>query len=90
MGTDVTGTYHTEDECTKGDLFVVLDPETFAGPSFGERVDQFVSELKSGERAAGFDEIRLPGESSVAAADADTVTVDDDVWAEVQNISENG
>jgi len=88
MGTDVTGTYHTEDECTKGDLFLVLDPETFAGASFGERVDQFVSELKSGERASGFDDIRLPGESSVAAADADTVTVDDDVWSEVEELSD--
>jgi len=83
MGTDVTGTYHTEDECTKGDLFLAIDPESLGGIGFTGRVNEFVAELKAGETAAGFDEIRLPGESSTAAADAEAVTVDDDVWTEV-------
>jgi len=88
MGTDVTGTYHTEDECTKGDLFVVVDPEALAGPGFVDRATEFVRELKSGERAAGFDEIRLPGESSVAADEADTVSVDEAVWNDILDLSD--
>ena len=83
MGTDVTGTYHTEDECTKGDLFLAIDPEALGGSGFTDRVNEFVAELKAGDTAAGFDAIRLPGESSTGAADAEAVSVDDDVWAEV-------
>lgn len=89
MGTDVTGTYHTEDECTKGDLFLAIDPEALGGSGFREGVNDFVTELKAGDTAAGFDEIRLPGESSTAAADAEAVTVDDDVWTEVSAMADN-
>ena len=90
MGTDVTGTYHTEDECTKGDLFLAIDPEALGGPGFVDRVNGFVAELKAGDTAAGFDLIRLPGEASTAAADADAVTVDDDVWTEVSGMADEG
>jgi L-2-hydroxycarboxylate dehydrogenase (NAD+) len=79
MGEDVTGTYHTADPCTKGDFFLVVDPAAL-GDGFAERATAFVKELKAGRTAAGFDEVRLPGEASVARADADRVTVDDDVW----------
>ncbi|MEF8780474.1 MAG: Ldh family oxidoreductase [Haloferacaceae archaeon] len=90
MGTDVTGTYHTEDECTKGDLFLVIDPGALGGTGFTDRVNEFVAELKAGDTAAGFDSIRLPGESSTAAADAERITVDDDVWSEVLGMAEEG
>jgi len=90
MGSDVTGTYHTEDECTKGDLFLAIDPEALGGSGFVARVNEFVAELKAGDTAAGFDEVRLPGESSTAAADAETVTVDDDVWTEVLAMANQG
>jgi L-2-hydroxycarboxylate dehydrogenase (NAD+) len=88
MGTGVTGTYHTEEPCTKGDLFVVVDPEAVGGPTFVERATAFVRELKAGDRAAGVDEIRLPGEASVAAADADRVTVDEAVWTTVTDLAD--
>jgi len=90
MGEAVTGTYHTEDPCTKGDLFLVLDPDVLAGPGFVERANDFVADLKTGRRAAGVTEIRLPGEASVAAADASTVTVDEDVWNEVTELADRG
>lgn len=80
MGDDVTGTYHTEDPCTKGDFFLVVDPAALGGDGFVERATAFVDELKAGRTAAGFDEVRLPGEASVERATADRVTVDDDVW----------
>jgi L-2-hydroxycarboxylate dehydrogenase (NAD+) len=88
MGTGVTGTYHTEDACTKGDLFLAIDPEALGGPGFVDRVNGFVAELKTGDTAAGFDSIRLPGEASTATADAEAVTVDDDVWAEVSAMAD--
>jgi len=87
MGTDVTGTYHTEDPCTKGDLFVALDPETLGGPDAVDRMSAFLRDLKAGETAEAFDGIRLPGERSVARADADEVDVDDEVWTEVRELA---
>lgn len=86
MGRDVTGTYNTEDPCTKGDLFVAIDPSVVGGPAFAEAASEFLRRLKATETAAGHDEIRLPGERSVRRADADRITVDDDLWAEVQEL----
>jgi L-2-hydroxycarboxylate dehydrogenase (NAD+) len=86
MGRDVTGTYHTEDPCTKGDLFVAIDPDVLGGPSFRETANAFLRSLKSTEVAADHEEILLPGERSTRRAAADQVTVDDDVWAEVQDL----
>jgi L-2-hydroxycarboxylate dehydrogenase (NAD+) len=87
MGEDVTGTYHTEDPCTKGDLFVALDPETLGGPAAVDRMSAFLRELTDSRTAEGVDEVRLPGERSIARADADEIEVDDDLWVEVQALA---
>lgn len=87
MGTDVSGTYHTEDPCTKGDLFVVVDPGALGGESFTERATAFVRSLKATTPASGFEEVRLPGEASAARTGATTVAVDDDLWAEVRRLA---
>lgn len=43
MGEDVTGTYHTEDPCTKGDLFLALDPAVLSGgENFAETAGTFL------------------------------------------------
>ncbi len=87
MGTDVTGTYHTADPCTKGDLFVAVDPAAFAS-DFVERTNAFFESLKASERAAGIDEIRLPGEASIEAdRSTEEIDVDDDLWAEVTDLA---
>src|SRR5699024_9699273 len=42
MGESVTGTYHTEDSCTKGDLFLALDPSVLSGGTgFAETASSF-------------------------------------------------
>lgn len=85
-GTDVTGTYHTEDPCTKGDLFVVIDPEAMGATNFSAEASSFLENLKAGERAADFDEIRLPGEASVERdRTRSVVEIDEDLWAEVRD-----
>lgn len=87
-GTDVTGTYHTEDPCTKGDLFVVVDPEAMGATDFEAEASAFLEDLKAGERAAGFEEIRLPGERSVERdRTRSVVEIEDDLWAEVSDIA---
>lgn len=89
MGRGVTGTYDTEEPCTKGDLFLAIDPDGLAGEGFVSGASEFLRNLKDERTAAGFDEIRLPGERSLRLERrADAVTVDDDVWESVQSLAE--
>jgi L-2-hydroxycarboxylate dehydrogenase (NAD+) len=88
MGQNVTGTYNTEDPCTKGDFFVVVDPDRMAS-GFVEKANAFLSDLKRTDTAAGFEEIRLPGELSVQADQStETVQIDDQLWETVMTLSE--
>lgn len=88
MGNGVTGTYHTEDPCTKGDLFLVIDPEALGGEAFVERTEIFLRELTATETAPGVDEIRLPGESSLGGDPAATIDVEADLWEAVLELAE--
>jgi L-2-hydroxycarboxylate dehydrogenase (NAD+) len=88
MGEDVTGTYHTQEPCTKGDLFLAIDPDALGVPDFAERASRFLTSLTSGEPAAHVDEIRLPGQRSVARdRSATTVKVEDELWADVRALA---
>ncbi|RBI59224.1 sulfolactate dehydrogenase [halophilic archaeon] len=88
MGTDVTGTYHTGDPCTKGDFLLALDPSAFGRPDFASEASAFLRELKASERASDVDEIRLPGERSVARdRRRDVVEIEDDRWHEIRTIA---
>lgn len=83
MGKNVSGTYNTENPCTKGDLFVLIDPDGMPS-EFIEKANEFLFELKAINRAAGFDEIRLPGERSIEAdRTSETITVEYDLWETV-------
>jgi L-2-hydroxycarboxylate dehydrogenase (NAD+) len=87
-GTDVTGTYHTEDPCTKGDLFVALDPDAMGATDFAAEASAFLESLKTGEPAVGFDEIRLPGERSVERdRTRTTLTVEESLWTEIRDLA---
>ncbi|WP_255197709.1 Ldh family oxidoreductase [Halorarius litoreus] len=88
MGREVTGTYHTEDPCTKGDLFVAVDPTSLGGERAVDRIEAFLSTLTDVDTAAGIDEVRLPGQRSASRADTSTVQVDDDVWDEVHSLAD--
>ncbi|WP_101296934.1 Ldh family oxidoreductase [Halegenticoccus soli] len=87
MGREVTGTYHTTDPCTKGDLFAVVDPEALGGEGFAERASAFVADLKATEPAADGEGIRLPGERSAARDDRDAISVDEETWEAVADLA---
>jgi L-2-hydroxycarboxylate dehydrogenase (NAD+) len=88
MGEAVTGTYHTEDPCTKGDLFLAIDPAALGQPDFADRASTFLADLKAGEPAAHVDEVRLPGERSVERdRTREEIDVEDDVWQEVRELA---
>jgi len=88
MGEDVTGTYHTSEPCTKGDLFLAIDPAAMGAHDFGERASAFLTDLLASETASNVEEIRLPGQRSVERdRSATTVRVDDDLWADVRDLA---
>jgi len=86
MGRDVTGTYHTEDPCTKGDLFVAVDPEAVGGPGTVERIERFLDRLTDDSGADGG--VRLPGTSSLENERTETVSVDADLWDEIRGLTD--
>ncbi|MFC6963680.1 Ldh family oxidoreductase [Halocatena marina] len=88
MGTAVTGTYHTKDPCTKGDLFLTIDPEAFGNPNFASEASAFLRDMKR-HSGSTTDEIRLPGERSVRRdRDRETVEIEDDCWQDVCALAE--
>ena len=87
MGEDVSGTYHTEKPCTKGDLFVVVDPDALTD-GFVDRASAFLIGLNGINRAAEIDDIRLPGERSVQVdRSAKHVEVDEELWQSIQKLA---
>ena len=88
MGEDVTGTYHTSEPCTKGDLFIAIDPAAMGAHDFSERASAFLADLVTSETASNVEEIRLPGQRSVERdRSATTIRVDDDLWADVRGLA---
>ena len=87
MGEDVTGTYHTEDPCTKGDLFLVVDPTAVGGEGTTARIETFLEQLTQRQSAAD-SEIRLPGASSLRNERIETIHVDEELWTEVLALAE--
>jgi len=88
MGEDVTGTYHTEDPCTKGDLFLTIDPAVLGGEDFVDRASAFLDSLTAMETAADAEPVRLPGQRSVERdRSAETVEVEDDLWARIRELA---
>ena len=85
MGRDVTGTYHTEDPCTEGDLFVAVDPEAVGGPGTVERIERFLDQLTDDGADSG---VRLPGASSLEDERVETVSVDADLWERVRDLTD--
>jgi L-2-hydroxycarboxylate dehydrogenase (NAD+) len=83
MGTNVTGTYNTEMPCTKGDLFIVFDPQALGGDEFVEQANMFLESLTAIETDETHDAIRLPGERAIREERTDRITVDEDIWDDV-------
>ena len=87
-GYGVTGTASPEKDCTKGDLYVVIDPSKFR--DFGEFVadtEDFVSQI----RATG-ENVAIPGDLEVkriAEAEANGITIDEKLYEQLKEICAN-
>jgi L-2-hydroxycarboxylate dehydrogenase (NAD+) len=88
MGRTVTGTYHTDEPCTKGDLFVAIDPAAMGASDFGDRASAFFERLRASETATGVEAVRVPGERSIERdRTASTIEIDPDLWERVRSLS---
>lgn len=83
MGEGVTGTFDTTTACTKGDLFLAIDP-TALSDGFARRASAFLTDLQEQDPPEGAESVRVPGARSVERIrSATTVDVDATVWDDV-------
>lgn len=88
MGPNVTGTFNTQDPCTKGDFFMAIDPEAFTGNSFVRQVNEFLRDVKDSELATGSTEMRIPGERSCTRDEiTDVIEIELTLWQEVVELA---
>jgi L-2-hydroxycarboxylate dehydrogenase (NAD+) len=72
LGSDVRGTLDADHECTKGDVFICIDPERAVGPVAGDepggsgRLAGYLSAVRASPPAPGSAGVRLPGERAAA------------------------
>lgn len=62
LGERVRGTLDVTDPVTKGDLFIVFDPQAIGATPFVERLGEYLRELRSSPPAAGMSGVAIPGE----------------------------
>lgn len=86
MGRNVTGTYHTEEPCTKGDLFLVVEPELLGGPDASVRIEEFLEQLTDIEQASDGG-VRLPGARSLRTERTGTIEVDAELWERARELA---
>jgi LDH2 family malate/lactate/ureidoglycolate dehydrogenase len=74
-----------------GHLLVALDPGLFVGEAFGPRMDELAARVKELPRAAGFDEIMMPGEPEDRRAQENRqrgIVITEDVMAQLREEAE--
>ena len=84
-GYGVTGTASPTQNCTKGDLYVVIDPSKFGDfDEFVENTEDFVSQIRAN--------VAIPGDLEVkriAEAEANGVTIDEKLYEQLKEICDN-
>jgi L-2-hydroxycarboxylate dehydrogenase (NAD+) len=88
MGTDVTGTYDTRNPCTKGDLFVAIDPTAMGGPDTVDRIETFLDEVLAVAPGDTDGEVRLPGARSLHGEVTGDLDVDRSLFEELRRLAE--
>ena len=63
VGTRVKGTMNTEQEITKGDLFIAIDPGSVgSNERFVRCVENLASEIHESQPVPGVEKVLMPGE----------------------------
>ena len=81
------GTAHADEVCTKGDLFLAIDPELFNGSQdFLDRVERLGEQVKSSKKAGGVSQILLPGDpelSTKAKRLKEGIAINEKLWQQL-------
>lgn len=92
VGVDVKGTVHTEEVCTKGDLFIAIEPQMFCGfESFLDRVERLKEQIKGCKRAPGVSQIYLPGQPEKMTRlkrSQEGIPVNERLWKELVELAQ--
>ncbi len=91
LGQRVRGTLDVTDPVTKGDLFIVFDPAAIGTKPFGERLGEYLRELRSSPPATGQSGVRIPGDqmrSERLQRLTDGVTLPGGLWQELSQLRE--
>ena len=87
VGTDVKGTVHPEEVCTKGDLFIAIAPELFNGsPDFLNKVEHLGEQVKSSKKAPGVTRILLPGDPELMTREKrlqEGIPINEKLWQQL-------
>jgi len=87
VGADVKGTVHAEEVCTKGDLFIAIDPQLFNGSQdFLNRVERLGEQVKSSKKAPGVIQILLPGDPELMTREKrlkEGIPVNEKLWQQL-------
>lgn len=90
VGTDVKGTVHPEEVCTKGDLFIAIAPEMFNGsPDFLDKVEHLGEQVKSSKKAPGVTRILLPGDPELMTREKrlqEGIPINEKLWQQLQEL----
>jgi LDH2 family malate/lactate/ureidoglycolate dehydrogenase len=62
LGTALRGTLDSVEVCTKGDLFVCIEPTILHGREYSDEVSRYLDEVRHAPLAPGFDAISVPGD----------------------------
>lgn len=88
LGRDVRGTLDPDDECTKGDLFVAVDPGACGAGDMGA-VRDYLARLRAELPAAGHESVTVPGDRARATRAAnlrDGVPVAELTWTRAHRL----
>ena len=87
VGRDVKGTAHADEVCTKGDLFMVIDPQCFNGSEdFLGKVEHLGDMAKSSKKAAGVSNILLPGDPELMTREKrmkEGIPLNENLWKQL-------
>lgn len=90
LGRDVRGTLDADDDCNKGDVFLVADPSAFPDGSRADAVSDYLDAVRATPVRPGAAAVRVPGDrarAERARRQRAGVEIPDQVWREALELA---
>jgi L-2-hydroxycarboxylate dehydrogenase (NAD+) len=91
LGTDVHGTLDSEHECSKGDVFLCIDPARFGQGDVASSVSPYLDRLRTSLTHPGFAGVAVPGDRARrdrARRSAEGIELPLTLWSDLLALSE--